>query len=457
MVSLFRKYYAVSLIVLFILFYSLIITGCGDSDDFVSGDKEWNTAQLIETDDSGNAESPQVAVDPDGNAVAVWYQFDGTRHNIWSNRYTADTGEWGDAEMIETDNEGDAWLPQVAVDPEGNAIAVWHQSDGTRFNIWSNRCTTGTWGTPELIETDNVGDAVEPQIAVDPGGNAIAVWYQDDGTFYTIWSNRYTSLSDTWGTAELIEKMVPAPAGHAMHPQIAVDSDGNAVAVWPQFGGTVNSIWSNRYISGTGWGTAELIETDDVGNAGAHQVAIDTDGNAIAVWDQYDGTRRNVMSNRYIPGTGWGTPVSIETGDEGTYDPQIAIDPDGNAIVVWGQAEDTYHSIWANRYTAGTGWGTAELIETDNTGVALNPQIAVDADGNAVAIWAQFDGTRYNIWSNRYTSGTGWGNAELIETNDGHAQHYQTAVAVDLDGNATAVWSQQSTDEIYSIWSNRFD
>ncbi len=47
-------------------------------------------------------------------------------------------------------------------------------------------------------------------------------------------------------------------------------------------------------------------------------------------------------------------------------------------------------------------WGTAVLIETDNAGSAYSPQIAVDAGGNAWAVWEQSDGTRYSIWANRY-------------------------------------------------------
>lgn len=58
--------------------------------------------------------------------------------------------------------------------------------------------------------------------------------------------------------------------------------------------------------------------------------------------------------------------------------------------------------IWANRYTAGTGWGTAALIETDNAGNAYSPQIACDTAGNALAVWDQSDGTRLNIWANRF-------------------------------------------------------
>jgi hypothetical protein len=40
--------------------------------------------------------------------------------------------------------------------------------------------------------------------------------------------------------------------------------------------------------------------------------------------------------------------------------------------------------------------------ETDNAGGAFGHQIAFDASGNALAVWHQFDGTRSNIWANRY-------------------------------------------------------
>ena len=47
-------------------------------------------------------------------------------------------------------------------------------------------------------------------------------------------------------------------------------------------------------------------------------------------------------------------------------------------------------------------WQTAALIETDNVGNDYEPQIAIDAGGNAMAVWVQSDGTRDNIWSNAF-------------------------------------------------------
>lgn len=100
--------------------------------------KTWHTAVLLETDSTGDAYSPQVVMDATGNALAVWFQYDGARYNVWANRYTAGVG-WGTAGLIETDDAGSAYGPQIAMNANGDAVAVWYQSDGTRFDIWANR------------------------------------------------------------------------------------------------------------------------------------------------------------------------------------------------------------------------------------------------------------------------------------------------------------------------------
>jgi hypothetical protein len=181
-----------------------------------------------------------------GNAFAVWRQYDGAPYNIKANRYSAQSRQWGTAKLIGSDSAGDAYSPQIAVDAMGNALAVWHQLDGPHYNIKANRYSaqSGTWGMAQLIESDNTGHAEYPQVAVDDSGNAFVVWEQFDGTRFSIYANRYSAQSGTWGTAQLIES---DNAGDAEYPQIAVDASGNAFAVWQQYDGTCRNIYVNRF------------------------------------------------------------------------------------------------------------------------------------------------------------------------------------------------------------------
>ena len=415
-------------------------------------DGAWGTAAAFPKDANSDASNARIAFDGNGNAFAIWNQSDNGVYNVYANRYTAGTG-WGTPTTIESQTT-DSYTVQIGFDGAGNAIATWLTFDGASNHVWSNRYTAGAgWGTEVQIDslTAPDADAENPELAVDTAGNAIAVWYQFDGPSYSIWSNHYSAGSG-WGTAEVIE----SGTGNAINPRVALDSNGNGLAVWTQNGGGRNDIWSNRYTAGSGWGTAQLIETDNTGTALSPRVKIDSNGNAIAAWYQSDGTRFNINANRYVAGTGWGTAQLIETDDSGDAQlPRLAMDAAGNTIVVWQQNDGTRYNIRSNRYIPGTGWGTATTIETDNAGDATVPWVAVDSAGNALVVWQQSDGTRTNIWANRYATTTGWSTAKRIETDDA-GDALDPNVAVDATGRGLAVW-EQSDGTHSKIWSNKFD
>ena len=250
-------------------------------------------------------------------------------------------------------------------------------------------------GGPVLISARDGGNASDPEVAVDPSGNAVAVFSQSDGTRYSIFANRFSPTAG-WGAPEQI-----ADDGSSAHgAQVAVDSSGNAVAVWEQF-----NTFANRFTPTAGWGAPEVIDDDDGADARGAQVAVDPSGNAVVVWEQSEGVPApyTIFANRFTPTAGWGAPEQIET-DDGGYAayPQVAVDPSGTAVAVWMQSEGDRFNIFANRFTPTAGWGAAERIETDDEVDAFLPQVAVDPSSNAVVVWVQSDGTRYSIWANRF-------------------------------------------------------
>jgi len=194
-----------------------------------------------------------------------------------------------------------------------------------------------------------------------------------------------------------------------------MDAAGNAIAVWSQEdeGGNF-SVYANRYSPVTDvWGDEVII---DSGSETATDVAVDMDsaGNAFVVWQQEDEGFNvfprisSIFSKRYDVNTGWGTEQLIESGDENAVHPDIATDLNGNAIAVWIQGDST-GSLYSNRYVVkdDAGWGTEELLESSSGDVDPEspPSLAIDSEGNAVVVWAQeeFTGTReYSIYSNHY-------------------------------------------------------
>lgn len=419
------------------------------TSSFTTVDGAWGNAERIDGTHLDRALRPQVAFDASGNATAVWYQTDITnRVNITANRYTADTDSWSGIKQIES-SSAKAYYPQIAINANGDAMVVWYQR-GSNREIWANRYTASTdsWDTAERIDADTA-DAKDQQVAIDTSGNALAVWEQGDD----IWANRYTASTQSWGTAERIE----TGAESAERPQIAVDGSGNALAVWEQRESS-KYIFASRYtISNGSWNSPQRIDTVTQ-NSSAPQIAFGASGNALAVWQKTSGFRQDIKANRYIAETNsWSGATLVSDGTESTISPQIAIDGSGNAMAVWAQSVGGQRDVWANHYTDSTdNWGTSKRIDTDDVSSAKSPQIGVDASGNALAVWQQGDSTLDNIWGSRYTASIAeWGTAELIQANDAsHAERPE--IAIDASGNALAVWLQDVGGEP-KVFAKRFE
>ncbi len=419
----------------------------------------WTPAVLIETG-SGTSSSPRIAVDPSGNVMAMWVQSDGITSSIYANRYAVGSG-WGTATLLET-SDMPADSPQIAADSNGNFIAVWRQAwktvNGALYGIHANRYVLGTgWGTAATVyentsRTDVTANG-DLQIGVDPNGNAVVVWsvYDWSWNHNSVRANRYVVGTGWGGVTNLSTENVQTAYG----PQVALDSTGNAIVVWSQdYSG--KGIKAVRYAFGTGWETPVAIEPTtiaELNNSWGPQIAFDPNGNAIVVWYHYG--KPGIYTNRYVAGTGWGIAVGIADPGTTSYDEgvRLAIDRNGNAIAVWNQYGGV---VYANRYEAGTGWGTTVMV--DPAGQDYSEHIAFDQNGNAIAVWGKFSCNSYNILANRYLVGTGWGavpycwNASsFVNSTKGDAGPPQGLV-IDKNGNATVVWVQYGN--IYVSTSN---
>lgn len=383
------------------------------------------------------AQFASVAFDGTGNATAVWQAHDGDRSNIWAARTTG-AGTWGTPTLIESEDLGDAVTPQVAAGPSGQAFVVWRQSDGVRTNVWANVYQPSSgWGNATLVETDDTGWAQSPRVAADAFGRAVAVWSQDVANESRVFASRYTQ-SGGWSAPQALDGL----SGQAVNPDIAMDPLGSAVAVWQVFDGTQTNISASRYTTSSGWTAAVTIETDDRGWAQNPRVVADPAGNALATWQQSDGTRDHIQVARFSAQSGWSAPVQVESNATGSASrPEAGLDASGNAVIVWQQPDGSRESVWASRGTPGGSWTQPVLLETDDAGDVSSPRLAVDRPGNAFAVWHQWDGARYNVHGASFAPGVGWTPAALVDTGDAGSAT-DPEISADNAGNAYAVWHQ---------------
>lgn len=111
-----------------------------------------------------------------------------------------------------------------------------------------------------------------------------------------------------------------------------------------------------------GWQDAPLLASDNEWGAFDHDMSQDALGNALAVWEQFDGTRYNIWANRKVAGAGWGSATQIAPGKVNAYNPQIGQNTQGELVAQWQQPQGALNFNGANRYVAGVGWGAATLV-----------------------------------------------------------------------------------------------
>jgi hypothetical protein len=198
----------------------------------------------------------------------------------------------------------DAYQPQVAEDASGNVLAVWTRSDGTSLRIQARvRTAGGNWGATASISTAG-RDAYDPQVAFDPSGNAIAVWTQWDGAHGRAHA-AFRPAGGSFGGDQTI-----SPGGRdATTPQVSFDSAGKAIAVWYAFDGATDRIFAAVRPAGGTFAASQAISALGV-ESYEPQIAAGAaaDSNAAAVWTGFDGVKTRVQASRRRDVTGYARP-----------------------------------------------------------------------------------------------------------------------------------------------------
>lgn len=241
------------------------------------------------------------------------------------------------------------------------------------------------------------------------------------------------------------------------NPKVVIDAEGNALAVWQQVdSGTFSndSVWASRYTPAGGWGAPVMLETNDADTFDSLDLAMEPGtGKAMLLWYQYTapGGNLDLWARPFDPATGWGLATVIDNIETGVGLAEVGVDAAGNAVAVWPQLTARFSGrigVYANRYTATGGWGTAERIDPPEEGgitVGTYPSLYVAPGGNAVALWTG-GGSRAvrGIWTNQYTFGGSWGTgtALVVAEEIGAFSLSRPAIAGDVNGNAVLVYGQ---------------
>jgi hypothetical protein len=336
--------------------------------------------------------------------------------------------------------------PQVGVDASGRAISVWER-DGVIQTRWSS--DGGVTWSPAVDLSADADMSDSPRITLDASGRAIAAWRAQGAFGYAIQARLSADGGATWSNTVTL-----AQQSRAMrNPRVSINSSGDAVALWVAKTSRVATAiqTSSTPDFGVTWSTpTNLVSLED--NFPQPQVAIDSAGRAIAVWENVASGYAAVQTKSSLDGgLNWSAAVTLSQpiGTESTDKPRLSIDGSGRAIAVWERNNIIQSSSSPD---GGVTWSPAVDLSS-NLGISYAAEVSIGETGRAIAIW------RFSLagspevgspeviiqTSSSLDGGLTWSPA--IDVSEPEYPASDPEVSVDGMGRAVAVWESQRWDQ----------
>jgi hypothetical protein len=372
----------------------------------VRADQLWGTnVRVDDAPGSASAWHPSIAADPSGNAYAVWQDYRNGNSDIYFS-YRLAGGNWqANVRVDNAPGSTAAFYPVIAVDPSDNAYVVWEDYRNGNSDIYfSYRPVGGSWQAN--VRVDDASGSTEsrwPSIAVDLSGNAYVVWYDNRNGNNDV----YFSYRPAGGSWQANVRVDDAPdSTNVETPSIAVAPSGNAYVVWSDSRNGNYDIYFSYRPAGGSWQTNVRVDNAHGSTMAWHpSIAVDSSGNAYAVWQDYRNGNDIYFSYRPAGGS-WqaNARVNNASGSIGASHPSIAVDLSGNAYAMWSDDRNGNNDVYFSYRPVGGSWQANQRVD-DAPGLtgAYVPSIAVNPSGSAYAVWQDYRNGNDDIYySNTY-------------------------------------------------------
>ena len=383
-----------------------------------------------------DASEQQLTVDPAGDATVVWQGAEAPHAVILASSRPAG-GAFGVPQVL-TDPGAYAAQPDVASDARGDAVAVWLKAEGSSRRVQAAyRPAGGAFGAVQTLSQAGA-EADEPRVAMDGRGDAVLLWSIAGGGHAEV-----QAAVAAPGGAFAAPVSLSGPAAVASVPQVALDEHGDAIAVWDGWDGSNIRIEDSVRPAGASFGAPQLLSPAGY-NADTPQLAYDAAGDALVVW-RFDGPPASTVQGALRPAGGefGGVQQVSAPSSEPAQDPQVAFDGEGHGVVAWQQSDGSELRIDASvRAPAETGTFGAQSTLDAGGQEAYEPRVAGDGLSGTLVSWETFNGMNSSAQVAARPDGAGFAPAVTVSASG--ALEGAPEVAVDAQGNALAVWSRFS-------------
>jgi hypothetical protein len=333
---------------------------------------------------SGSSWHPTIKVDGDDNLDLAWYDYSPGNRDIFFNRSTDSGSTWSSPVNI-SNNSGNSWNQTITVDSAGNLNLAWMDDITGNLDIFFSRSTDdgATWSLPVNI-SNNSGDSWDPDIAVDSTGTLYLVWSDFSFVYKQILFSRSTDNGSTWSLPTNISNN----SGSSLNPTISLDSGGNLNLAWSdEIPGNFEILFSRSTDNGSTWSLPVYV-TQTSYDSYDPTITADNAGNLNLAWTYATPQNWEIFFSRSTDnGSTWILPVNISNTAFGSYEPTIIVDSAGNLNLAWRDDTTGNDEILFSRSTDnGSTWSLPKNISNTSKG-STYPTITVDSAGNIHLAW----------------------------------------------------------------------
>ncbi len=224
-----------------------------------------------------------------------------------------------------------------------------------------------------------------PDIATNPGDRSEVwmAWQSFDGYQDEVRLARYDNEQQRWGTWT----QLPGVSGDVWKPRLAFDREGRVWTIWSQQVDGNFDLYA-RWYDGRIFGTLQRLTTAPQADFD-HDVAF-RDGAIHIAWQAFRGAQSDIFHMAYSDGR-WGEELLVSDSPRNDWEPAVAIDAQGTAIVAW----DTYdHGRYDVRMRRIDGRELGPVLEVAATErLEARPDLAVDSRDR---VWVSYEAGRVN-------------------------------------------------------------
>jgi hypothetical protein len=299
-------------------------------------------------------------------------------------------------------------------------------------------------------------DNIQSDVASSSNGTSVAVWtnlYSSSDS--DIWAQRLDSNGQPTGAPIAVDFL---GSDKSFAPRVAMDSQGRFAVTWQNVNPDGTYSVMMRYYAATGAPLTGITQVTAAGSTDFNPDVAASDGSIVITWThQFTTADHDIYAERFV--TSGGVPqgqgifsVNIDTNDEWT--PSVAMSPDGRFDIVYGRQYSAYDAdIFASQYD-GNGALVRGFLPINFDGLyEAEPDVAMDTNGNAVIVYERYNGHDLDTYANRLSSSGAIGG--MINLQDGFGiGEYNPSVALSSTGQFVVAYGSDAGMEVVEVGSN---